>query len=120
MTITSAVFWSSDNYRISYVEDGVTKKIKGFDNPLRDVIAAAVTIQPFVVPPMLIDETRPAIVAEFWRRVAAHFGVHPDEARTHLIVNGAPQEVIDLWAKARVLTVETTVPPDFRDDGHWQ
>ena len=46
--ITSAKYISKDNYRIEYVEDGVTKHIKGFDHPLRPIILAIMAPEAFV------------------------------------------------------------------------
>ena len=122
MAITQARYTSSDEYRMQWVEDGVTKELKGFDHPDRARILQAIpNPTPHVKPVFNRPEIKQrAIVEEFWKRVAAHFGVSVARAKTHIMVMGAPQAVKDLWAKAQALDdgVDINITT-IEDDGSW-
>ena len=122
MSITSARFISKDEYRIEYVEDGVPKDIKGFDNPMRAKILAEVPIEKFVASPIQADLMYDRITGEFWTRAAHALGVHVDRARTDMLITGkVPYAVKELWSKATALMDGGHITPDeLKDDSTWK
>lgn len=123
MAITAARWASRDNFRLEYQEDGGPEwvHIKGLDHPQRAVVLAAIPSPDAYVPTRKPGiERMDDITAEFWRRVAAHYGVSIDRARTHVGVMGAPAAVQALWQKATTLMDAPAVNiDDIKDDGSW-
>lgn len=119
MTITSAVYWSRDNYRIKYVEDGETKLTKQ-GRPEYDKVLAAVTPAPYVHPKLKYENKEPQVMGEFWRRAASHYGVTVERAKAHVAVNGANATIQALFTKATSLLDDTgATGPDTTDDTRW-
>ena len=122
MTITSAQWWSRDNYRLSYVEDGVTKKTRSDKPEYAIVLQAIPSPDPYVYPDLDENDKKGSVTQEFWRRVAAHFGVEVDRAKTHMLITGTiPAEVSALWTKATALMDGGVLKQaDVESDGNWQ
>ena len=121
MAITQARYISSDEYRMEWIEDGVTYQLKGFDHPDRARILAAIpNPTPHVKPALSTYKRTQEVTAEFWRRVAVHFGVPVEYAKTRVILEGSNATVDALWAKAKTLmNSSTTNITDVKDNGSW-
>jgi hypothetical protein len=105
---------------MQWVEDGETKELKGFDHPDRARILAVIPNPTAHVKPKLKQEKGDAyVVAEFWRRVAAHYGVTVSRAKARVQVLGAPQAVQDIWTKAEALMTAGVSHTDIKDEANW-
>lgn len=98
--IESAKYISRDNHRIEYVEDGVTKYTKTDHKDYQRVLDA-VTPDAYEYPDIDMVVLEEAVIGEFWRRVALHYGISEERARTHIAITGTvPVAVQNLWTKA--------------------
>lgn len=117
--ITSAKYISRDHWRIEYVEDGETKYTRG-DQPEFPVIVASVAVADYAETPRAGLEHQDRITSKFWDKVAAHFGVSVDRAKTHIAIMGAPQAVQDYWTKATALMDSPALTKaDIEDESNW-
>ena len=115
MAITDAKYTSRDGWRLTYVEDGELKHLRG-DHPSFAAFIASNTVGPFEEPVRAGMQFQAMITSKFWDKVAGHFGVPVDRARTHIGIMGSPPAVQALWQKATALMDSPGITRDDVDD----
>ena len=125
-TPTAAKWTSRDNnHRMDVQFDGGPEWVsyrRDRHNDLMNQVTAIITPDNHVRPKRPASDMYDKITSEFWRRVANHYNVSVDRARTHMLVTGTvPVAVQNLWGKATALMDGADVnEDDIVDDNNWR